>query len=421
MVKLKFGGNMSKYIELKTEIPHPETKSIIDELDKYEPHSMHHNLPIVWNSARNYNVWDKWGNKFLDFSSGIFVTNIGHSRNYKAVITQAENSLLYTYTFPNEIRLQLAKKLIEITPKFYEKVFFLSSGSEAIDCAVKLIRLYTKKKVIVSIADAMHGKTQTGEQLKGNFKWADLSGNIFHLPFPKESFTIMDILPYMPVEKVGGFVIESYRGWDAKFYPIKFIKDLCKLARKNNILVCFDEIQGGFGRTGKLFAYQHYGITPDLIVVGKGLGNGIPISAVLGRKEIIDIANDLSSTYSANPISCASALFTLNTLIDEKLVRESNLKGINLLIYLNRLARKYKKYIKEINSKGLLGAIVFNNEDFATRVCYNAMKKGLILVQTGCKSIKIAPPLTIPIEALNLGIKIIDKSIKEVIDGRTSH
>jgi len=392
-------------------------------LETFEARSAHeHQLPVIWDKALNFNVWDMWGNKYLDFTSGIFVTNCGHSNpNIRFEISkQLSSSLTFSYNFPTKVRANLLTRLIDITPDFCEKAFLLTTGAEAVECAIKLMKLYTNKSYINSFYGSMHGKTMLAEQLKGRTeknKWAfGALSNIFQLCFPSknEKFTFGDMQGLNDWKGlIGGIIIESYQGWSGRFYPKKYIQDLCKWAKENNILVCFDEIQAGFGRTGKLFAYEHYEIEPDLITIAKAFGNGMPISAVVGRKEILDVADDLSSTQSGNPICCASALATINYLSENKLIEKSANLGCYLSAKLNEFKTLFPELITEVNSKGLLGAIIFKDKDIAKKVCYNAMKRGLLLVYTGRESIKIGPPLTITLGALLEGLKVIKTSIKE--------
>ena len=416
----------TKYIKLKTHIPHPDTVKLLAKLENYEATSMHSNLPIVWDSAIDFNVWDKWGNKFLDFSSGIFVTNVGHSRINQGLVNQIRKDLLYSYNFPTEIRAKFLEKLISITPPYLEKAFLMSAGTEATECAVKIMRLYglnlfEVKRRILSLKNSMHGKTMLAERLRGETKknrWAFNHSEdypiVWNLPFPSDEYNINWVKKvYWDTVKIAGIIIESYQGWSGRFYPKQYIQDLVKWAKENNILVCFDEVQGGFWRTGKQFAYQWYEVEPDLICLGKALGGGTPISAVIGRRELIDLPNDLSSTFSGNPLCCAGALHSLELLeqLNKKdLEDKSNFFGNALAI----ISGIHHHVIKEFNHKGMLGAVIFNNEEMANKVCYSAMQKGLILVKTGRESVKLGPPLTISKEALIEGLDVFEKVIEEV-------
>ena len=382
----------------------------ISEFKKYEPRGMHRQLPVIWQTAKDCTVTDVKGKKYIDFTSGIFVTNAGHGAISDTLIRQAQK-LIHCYTFPNIERLELAQKLTKMTG--YQKAFFMSAGTEATECAVKIMRLDGKKKkreFIVSFRGAMHGKTFLAEALKGN----EYLSFVKHLTFPTEISDFKTDIKELfdsPETKIAGFIIESYRGWDAKFYPKKYIQDLVAWAKKNRIPVCFDDIQGGFFRSGKLFAFQHYEVEPDLVCCGKGLGDGLPISAVLGSAKLMDLPEDLSSTHSGNPLCCAVALANLEQLVNHKLFINSQMKGLILHDELQDLKTKYP-FIKEINGRGLLAGIVFDCKKTADKIIYRAMKKGLLMVYTGRESIKIGPPLSISASILEQGLQIIGESFK---------
>lgn len=425
---------MTKYRTIKTRIPVPESLPILSDLEKYESRSMHGQLPIVWDKAEDFQVFDKWENCWIDFTSTIFVANTGHSNPeiIKALKKQLDQRLIHTYTFPHEIRAKFLKKLIEVTPTYLTKAFLLSSGTEATECAVKLMRMWgqsinSQKVGIISFKGNMHGRTMAAEMLKGDSVSSSWIGyrdpNIYHLPFPysqKSSF-LKDIEELekqgLNLNRICGFMIESYQGWSAMFYPQPYIKDLCDFARRHNILVTFDDIQGGFGRTGKLFAYQHYNMKPDLVCLGKGLGGGLPLSAVLGRREIMNLpkTGSMSSTHSANPFCCAAALANLEELYRNNLIEESARKGKLLHARLIELEKKYPRCISYVYGRGLLAALIVVNARFASQICENAMRKGLLLVHTGRESIKIGPPLTILDDALLEGLNVLDESIAEVV------
>ncbi len=440
----------TKYRKIVTKIPVPETLTVFKSLEKYEARSMHGQLPVVWDKAEDFQVFDKYGNCWIDFTSTIFVTNSGHAN--AAIISilrkQLDKKLLHTYTFASEIRMHFLKKLIEITPRQFEKAFLLSAGTEATECAVKLMRMHGMrinkgKSVIVSLQGAMHGRTMCAEMLKGDPEssaWVGyLDPNIYNLPFPY--FWTGDDKPgydwgrhfYRDMKKlideglnfkrIAGFILESYLGWGAVFMPVDYVQSLAELAKKYRCLLTFDDIQGGFGRTGKLFAYQHYGVEPDLLCLGKGLTASLPLSAVIGRSSIMDLpeVGSMSSTHSANPLCCAAGLANLDAILDGNLVREAARKGKILHARLRQIKNKFPGRIKYICGKGLLAALIIKNpvdgspdNIFGSKVCERSMQKGLLLVHTGRESIKIGPPLTIPDEALIEGLNVLEESIGEI-------
>jgi len=398
----------NRYIH--TKIPHPKDIQLFRELDRVEPNSMHNQLPVVWEKAKDYNVYDRHGNKFIDFSSGIFFANAGHSNTYicNAIRRQANNNLLSTYSFPTEVRLEYLQALTKFTG--FEKAFLLSAGTEATEAACKIMRESTKRNIIFSFKGAMHGKTFFAEALKGNEK----SQYVYNLEYPKENESWNDIIKNVSthfIDNCAGIIIESYRGWDANFMPKKFVQELVKWVNKKKILVCFDEIQAGWGRTGKLFAYEWYSVIPDLVCCGKGLGGGVPISCVLGSKKLLDTCDDLSSTNSANPLVCSAALANLEFFKKENLISKVYMKG--QILSLINLFTKYK-VVDRVNSCGLVGAIVFKSTEIANKVCIKALQNGVIVVKTGRESLKIGMPLTTPSEVIMEGIQVLESIIKEL-------
>lgn len=445
----------TQYREIRTMIPAPSTVKVIKELDKYEARSMHGQLPVLWDRAKDFQVFDTNGNCWIDFTSTIFVANSGHSnaKVIRALDKQLKQGLLHTYTFPSQIRAKFLKKLIEITPAFCEKAFLLSAGTEATECAVKLMRLYGQsinpsKIGIISFKGSMHGRTMAAEMLKDDQQSSEWIGyrdpNMYSLPFPypwtvessqsnncdwEDRFT-RDINTLkekgLDFRNVCGFMIESYVGWGAVMFPKRYIQALADFARKYGIILTFDEIQGGFGRTGKLFTFQHYGVNPDLICLGKALSGGLPLSAVVGKRQIMDIppVGSMSSTHSANPLCCAAGLANLNALTQDNLVMEAERKGKILFARLNKIKNRFRDRISYVCGKGLIAALIFVESDSRTwdtllpsRICERAMQKGLLLVHTGRESIKIGPPLTIPDAALLEGLDILEESIAEIILG----
>jgi len=442
----------TKYRTIRTAIPAPETLKILTNLEKYESHSMHGQLPVVWDRAEGFQVYDKCGNRWIDFTSTIFVANAGHANSQitRALQKMIDRKLLHTYTFAHQTRAEFLKKIIEITPLQFEKAFLLSAGTEATECAVKLMRMHgqtvdSDKRVIVSFRGAMHGRTMAAEMLKGDLGQSGWIGyqdpNIYHLPFPypsgENSSSVteddwqtrfhenMEELRAkgLKFDNIAGFIVESYLGWGAIFYPPAYVKELVSFAKKHNSLVTFDEIQSGFGRTGKLFAYQHYGVQPDLVCLGKALSGSLPLSAVIGSKKIMDLPDfgSMSSTHSANPLSSAAGLANLEVLESENLIKESERKGEILHYRLSLLKEKYPDRISYIFGKGLLAALIFKDPKtgepdslFASRVCERAMQKGLLLVHTGRESIKIGPPLIVSDEALKEGLCVLNESIEEL-------
>ena len=279
---------------------------------------------------------------------------------------------------------------------------------------------------------------------KNQKKWISSSDKNFHFldfPYPwllnkrkesgKEFFkkSLKKLKKKINFKKdVCGIVIETFQGWGAIFYPKDYIKAIKKFCNENDILLAFDEMQAGFGRTGKFFGFEHYDVNPDLICCGKGMGSGFPISGVLGKRKILDLAppGSMSSTNSANPLACASGLATLYELDRKKLIKNSEKVGEFLQLELNNLKKKYKNIVYCTSGKGLIASLIFQDlkikknkkitaDYLASQICFESAKNGLLLVRTGRESIKIGPPLTIKKKEIKIGIEILEKSILAVL------
>lgn len=436
--------------KIVTEIPPPKTVETFLKLKRYEPSSMLNELPVLWDHAEGYQVFDSSGNCWIDFSSGIFVTNVGHSHPSvrKAIIDIVNQPLLHNYYFLSEIRAKLVKKIIEISPSYLDTVFLLTTGTETTECAMKITRIYGKKinqkKIgIISFDNAMHGKTLGALMLGGKTKEKHWLGkhdpDIHHIPFPfsytcpwKEDNlhecdescfykSMKSLQERIDLSTIAGFMIESYQGWGALFYPISYITALKKWALDNNVLIIFDEIQAGFGRTGKLFAFEHYGIQPDIVCCGKGVSSSLPLSAVISRRELLDVDPSLNSTHGGNPICCAATLASIEALEKDNLINESERKGLILQRDLEKIKLKHNDVIRNISGKGLVFALHLvksqtNELDvvLGDKIIEKCMEKGLLMIRTGTGTIKIGPPLMISDDALLEGIQILDESIDEI-------
>ena len=300
----------------------------------------------------------------------------------------------------------------------------------------------SKKRLgIIAIENNWHGRTLGVQMMSSNAlqkEWIGYQDNDIHFvsfPYPwileeKKGIELLNesILKLkdngINIETdICGFILETFQGWGAVFYPKEFVQEIKKICDENNILLTFDEMQSGFGRTGKNFGYEHYDVVPDLICVGKGMGGGVPLSGVLGRAEIMDLPEigNMSSTHSANPLVCAAGLAVLEEIEKEELVKNSYLKGKLLFKELNKLKNKYEDRISYILGKGLIAAIIFKDPDtqkadniFTSQVAEKCMQKGLLVVHTGRESIKIGPPLIISEEAIIEGVKVLDEAINEL-------
>ena len=446
---------MEKIIKTKnrlilTKIPAPGTNKIFKNIQKYESRSMHGQIPIAWSKAKNFNIFDIAGNKFIDFTSTIFVSNTGHSnpRIKKYIQTSLKNNFLHSYAYIHKLREKYLKKLVKFSGNGLEKAFLMSAGTEATEAAFKLMRMYGKnqkkrKLGIICFEGNWHGRTMASQMMSGNKKQSEWIGyhdkNIHHIPFPfpwktneknAEKFlenSLKNLKKKINLKKdVCGVMFETFQGWGAIFYPLKYVQLFAKICKKNNILIAFDEMQAGFGRTGELFGYMNYDVEPDILACGKGSSSSLPLSIVLGRSEIMDLPEigSMSSTHSANPLVCAAGLANLEALIEDGLIKNSRNLGKVFHEKLNVLLKRFPNYVSSVQGTGLLAAVIFVNQkgEPLSKLCdlisEKCLQTGLLVVHTGRESIKLAPPLVINEEELNEGVDTfldaVDKSINEL-------
>lgn len=439
----------TKYRVIKTKLPVPESLAIFKALMESEPESMMGQPPVVWHKAEGFLVYDKWGNKWIDWSSGVLITNAGHGRKQiiRAIEEMLRQNLIATYVFIHEKRAQLTKALQAISPDPPNyHVFLLTTGSEAIENSIKLAKTYAlekygpKKKYIVSFKNAFHGRT-LGAQLAGGInklkKWIVDEGRTFiQVPFPDgyknedisfelflKSLSEQNVKP----DEIAGVLTESYQGVGPDFFPDEYIKRLEKFSKENDIVIIVDEVQSGFGRTGKMFCYEHYNLKPDLIVCGKGISSSLPISAVIGRKDILGLyaPGSMTSTHSGSPLPVASALESLRIIREENLVENARTLGGILIPELQRIKNKYPDVLGCVQGRGLVAGIQVVKKgtktpdpEIALKINEKCFQKGVLMfapVGVGGECIKISPPLVINEEALRESISVLEEACSDVI------
>jgi 4-aminobutyrate aminotransferase-like enzyme len=438
----------TRFRRIVTPLPVPESLEILKTLDDYESTSMHGQMPIVWDKAEGFQVHDEWGNTWIDFTSTIFVANAGHgnSQIIEAIQGQLAKPLLHSYTFATRVRAEYIKTLVQAMPPQFEKAFLLSAGTEATECAIKLMRMHgihigKRRLGLIAFEGNWHGRTMGAQMLSYNPDQKAWIGhhdpNIHHLPFPypwqdiqdpadffRSSLeTLIDHAKLDPKQDLCGIMFETFQGWGAVFYPPRFVQAAVEFARENRLLIAFDEMQAGFGRTGNLLGYMHYGVEPDLICCGKGASSSLPLSFVMGPKAIMDLPEigSMSSTHSANPMCCAAGLANLKFILENDLVGKSARLGEVLHGRLREIAARFPNHIRGVLGAGLLAALHFVDpaghplSGLASEICQEAMRRGLLVVHTGRESIKIAPPLVIEEEALREGLEVLEQSVNRVI------
>jgi len=439
----------TEYRTIKTKLPVPESLPVFESLSESEPVSMMGQPPIVWDRAEGVQIYDAWGNTWLDWSSCVLISNAGHGREEikQALLDTIEQGLLATYVFVHEKRAALTKALQDVSPdpETYQ-VFLLSTGSEATENCIKLARTYAmekhgpERKIFVSFENAFHGRT-LGAQLAGGMaklkNWiAEEGDNFIQVPFPdgyKNEDTSFDLFLQTLEEKgvrpeqIAGVMSESYQGVGPDFMPKEYAKKLEAFCKENDIVLIMDEVQAGFGRTGKMFCYELYDIQPDLVACGKGISSSLPLSAVIGRTDIMGLyaPGSMTSTHSGSPLPVVAALKSLELIQDEKLVENAAKLGEILKPELERIQRKYPDVLGCVQAEGLVAGIQCvlqgtktPNPELAVKINERCFHKGLLMfapVGIGGECIKIAPPLNITEDQLRDGLAVLEEACDEIL------
>jgi len=436
----------TRHRKLSGMIPNQETVDQILRMRAAEPQSMRGQPPIIWDRAEGCAVFDAYGNQWLDFSSGVLITNAGHGhrRIVEAIRREIDKPLLTTYCFPNRARIELVQKLAAIAPKPDYKVFLLSTGGEGTECALKLMRTFglrhggTKKSCIVSFSDAFHGRTLGAQQLGGlsaGKTWIkNFDPEIVHVPFP-DGFRCKNIdfglfettlaQQHVDPENVAGVISETYQGAGPNFMPRAYAQALRQWCDRHGALLCFDEVQAGFGRCGALWGFELYGVVPDLFCLGKGISSSLPISAVIGRPEVMDLygPNEMTSTHSGNSVCCAAALASIEAIFADKLIDNAARLGPVLKQELAAIRCEFPRVIGFAPSEGLVGGLLVvkpgtkeSNYDLAWDIVNGCFRRGLLMfapVGVGGGCVKIAPPLCITEEALREGCDVLRDALRK--------
>lgn len=395
--------------------------------------------------SENAEIWDVEGARYIDFAGGIAVLNTGH--RHPAVIEAVKAQLdLYTHTcfqvLPYEPYVELAERINALAPgDFAKKTLFLTTGSEAVENAIKIARAYTKRAAVIAFTSGYHGRTLltlglTGKVAPYKTGFGPFPAEIFHAQFPNaahgvsvdDSIASVESIFKNDVEadRVAAIIVEPVQGEGGfNAAPAEFLKRLRALCDQHGILLIADEIQTGAGRTGTWFAMEHSGVAPDMITMAKSMAGGFPISAVVGRAEVMDAPGPggLGGTYAGSPLSCAAALAVLNVFERENLLERSRLLGEHMVASLKTIAT-HNRCIADVRGLGAMVAIELckagdlqqPDADLAKRLVAEATKRGLILLSCGTYGnvIRILVPLTASDDIVNEGLSIMNASLAAI-------
>lgn len=436
--------------KIKVTPPGENAKKIIEQDHKYIMTATKLS-PIAVRRASGALVEDVDGNTYLDFTCGASVTNLGHCppRVVAAIKEQVEKVMHFAGTdFYYECQSKLAKKITEITPgKFDKKVFFVNSGAESVEAAIKCAKWSTQRTRFISFMGAFHGRTMGAVSLTGSkpvhrSRYMPIMPGVTHIPYAycyrcpyKLTYPDCDLwcakiideryfTSFLPAEEVAALFFECVQGEGGYVVPPKeFIPELAKIMKKYEILMVDDEVQSGFGRTGKLFACEHFNVVPDMITLAKGMGSGVPIGALVARAELdFGAPGAHSNTYGGNLLCCASAFATIEEILENDLPTNAAKLGKLIIQRLNEFYDKYE-IIGDVRGLGLMTATEFvkdrKTKEHASKesaaIVEEAYKRGLLLLPCGKSNIRYIPPLNIPEDQLHKGLDILEEAIKVVI------
>lgn len=388
--------------------------NIIDEGKKYVMNT-YNRFPLVLSKGEGVYVWDENGKKYLDFVAGIAVNSLGHNhKNLSDVIIKQVQNLIHVsnlyYTNP---QIQLAKKLVENS--CFDKVFFCNSGAEAIEGSLKLARKYavmknTEKFEIITMKNSFHGRTYGAVSATGQVKYQKGLGPLMPGIKHVEYNDIVDLKNNI-TDKTGAILLEVIQGEGGiKCVTKKYLQEVREICNQKDIMLIFDEIQCGIGRLGTLFAYQSFGIEPDVVTIAKGIAGGVPAGALIAKERFAIAFNpgDHASTFGGNSLATAAGNVVIDELLENNLLESIKENGVYLGKKLSQLKQTHS-IINEVRGIGFLQGIELKVE--VGDIIKNCMENGLLLVSAGTHVIRFVPPLITTKENINEAIDILDKSL----------
>ena len=439
---------------IKTELPGPKARALLARDALVVSPSYPRDYPFVMSHGRGAEVWDVDGNRFLDFAAGIAVCSTGHAHPtvVQAIKDAADRFLHISSDYWHEGQVKLAERMNELSPlKEPAMSFFAQSGTESVEAALKLARYVTGRGRFIGFLGGFHGRTM-GSLAFTSSKYAQQKGffpampGVTHVPYPnnyRPLFAGADqgaaVLRYIeevlfvhnvPSNEVAAILIEPVQGEGGYLVPPDgFLAGLRQLCDRHGILLIFDEVQSGVGRTGKLFASQHWDVAPDIMTLAKGLGSGMPIGMVVAKRSIMQkwSRGAHGNTYGGNPLCCAAALATID-LVEQQYCANAAKVGSYFMMRLRALVPKYP-VIGEIRGKGLMIGVELVKDkvgkaparEFCDALITRAYHNGLILLSCGQSTVRFMPPLMIDEEDVDEAVELLERSMGELLAGEHLH
>ena len=376
---------------------------------------LYQRFPVSISKGKGCKVWDINDTEYLDCMGGYGVALVGHcnDRVVRAITSQAQDLITCHMSVYNNVRLNFLKKFSKIAPKNLQKTFLTNSGTESVEAALKFSRKYTGKPGVLALNGGYHGKTFGSLSVTYSEKYRKsflpLLDNMQFIPY-SESNTISNIVTKTN-NKIGTVIVEPIQGETGIIMPPSdFLKDIRKICNENDLVLIFDEIQSGLGRTGKMWAGQHWDVEPDIMCLAKGIAGGIPMGLTAMRSEILDClkVGEHSSTFAGNPLACAAGSATMDSLIEDKLVSNSESMGRIFKSGLLEIKEKYK-IVREVRGLGMMLGIEMRFD--VKNILLDGIKNGILLLYSGRNILRLLPPIVMKEEEVNKSLELIDKLI----------
>lgn len=417
--------------------------------ERYVPRGVAQAHPVFVARAEGVRIWDVDGREYLDFAGGIGVMNVGHGhpRVLQAVRAQLERFTHVCFQVtPYEAYVRLAERLAKLTPgDFSKKTLFLTTGAEAVENAVKIARAYTGRQAVVALTHSFHGRTLLGMSLTGKASYykqnfGPFAPEVYHAPAPYPYRGVSDTMALeglrelfrtvVDPERVAALIVEPVLG-EGGFIPLSetYLREIREITSSHGILLIADEIQSGFGRTGRMWAVEHSGVVPDLLTFAKSVAAGLPLSGVVGRAEVMDAPKPggLGGTYAGNPLACAAGLAVLDVFQEDGLLERGQALGELLWKALQALQTRFPQ-VGEVRGLGPMVALELVRDphskepapDLAQKVLEAAREEGLILLKAGMYGnvIRILVPLTAAPGDVEEGLRRLEAALSYSVRGK---
>jgi 4-aminobutyrate aminotransferase len=415
--------------DLITEIPGPKARAHVKFDEEWTSPSLPRAYPIVPVRGAGMAIEDIDGNLFLDFAAGIAVNSTGHAhpRVVGAIKEQASELIHYSASdFYLPVYAEAARALARIAPISGRlRTYLGNSGTEMVEAAIKLARHATGRQYIVGFLGGFHGRTYgsvslTASKEKYHGRFGPLLPGVYHAPFGKvEDLAWFDEVLFnhlVPANEVAAVVVEPIQGEGGYIVPEDgFLEGLRALCTRHGILLVADEIQSGAGRTGKMWAVEHWGVEPDILLVAKGIASGMPLGAMVARAEIMEAwgVGAHGSTYGGNPVACAAALATIE-LLESELTQNAAQRGEELMAGLREVWQRAPKSVIDVRGKGLMVGVEFADPKLAEEVQWACFVRGLLVLECGKQTVRLCPPLIASAEDIRTAVRLFGEAVDAV-------